>query len=370
MKNHFFEERTEASEVKANIVSKYFEAWAKVIMPTTSRRDNKIAYVDLYAGPGRYKDGAASTPLLVLGKAIQDPKMASMLAAFFNDALNENTSTLADEINKLPGIDTLKYPPKITCGDVDEQAAEYFNRTKLVPTFSFIDPWGYKGLSLNIIKGVIKDWGCDCVFFFNYSRINAGIHNPKVVEHMNNLFGVQRADDLRLMLEGLKPAQRESAILESLAAEIKGLGGKFVLPFIFRNEHGTRTLHMLIFVSKHFRGYEIMKGIMSSASSSEDQGVASFRYCPADETMPLLFSLNQPFEKLVERLPNEYADQIMTRDALYENDSVDTPYLKKHYTEALKKLEEMGLVNVTTPKARRRKGTYPNHVTIHFPRIE
>jgi three-Cys-motif partner protein len=62
-------------------------------------------------------------------------------------------------------------------GEIDDEAARYFNETKLIPSFSFIDPFGYKGLSLNIIKGVIKDWGCDCVFFFNYNRINAGIGN-------------------------------------------------------------------------------------------------------------------------------------------------------------------------------------------------
>jgi hypothetical protein len=32
----------------------------------------------------------------------------------------------------------------------------------------------------------------------------------------------------------------------------------------------------LIFVSKHFKGYEIMKIIMAKESSTEDQGVASF----------------------------------------------------------------------------------------------
>lgn len=50
------------------------------------------------------------------------------------------------------------------------------------------DPFGYKGLSWALIRSVIKDWGSDCVFFFNYSRINAGINNPIVNEHMEALF--------------------------------------------------------------------------------------------------------------------------------------------------------------------------------------
>ena len=89
----FFEERSDQSEVKARIVTKYFIAWAKVVMPTTEKHGGKIAYVDLYAGPGRYKDGAASTPLLVLQAAIKDPKIAQMLVSYFNDSKNENTAT-------------------------------------------------------------------------------------------------------------------------------------------------------------------------------------------------------------------------------------------------------------------------------------
>ena len=66
-----------------------------------------------------------------------------------------------------------------------------------------------------------------------------------------------------------------------------------VLPFGFTNERGTRTSHHLIFVSKHFKGYEIMKGVMASESSSSTQGVPSFRYNPADARFPLLFDLEQ-----------------------------------------------------------------------------
>ena len=66
-------------------------------------------------------------------------------------------------------------------------------------------------------------------------------------------------------------------------------GGKFVLPFRFRNDRGNRTSHHLIFVSKHVKGYTIMKDIMAKESSKREQGVPSFEYSPADEKYPLLF---------------------------------------------------------------------------------
>ncbi|MCA0930163.1 three-Cys-motif partner protein TcmP [Ruegeria profundi] len=365
----FFEERSEASEIKAKIVSSYFAAWANVIIPSAQKFGNNINYIDLYAGPGRYRDGAASTPLLVLETAIKDHKIAANLVSFFNDVEVGNTTTLSEEIRKLPGIQKLRHPPIITCGDVDEEAAKHYNKVKLEPTFSFIDPFGYRGLSRNIIRGVIKDWGCDCVFFFNYARINAGITNAKVKQHMDSLFSEARADKLRSILPGMEPALREAAILEELANEIKSLGGTFVLPFTFRNETGNRTTHKLIFVSKHFRGYNVMKSIMASASSTEDQGVASFAYSLADASMPLLFSLNQPMSKLKTELPRYFAGRSIKFKGLYEEHSVDRPYMEKHYRLILKELEADGQITVSTNKSNRRPGTYAEHVTIHFPQV-
>jgi|GEM_PF-6140977 len=76
----FFGEQTEPSTVKATIVQKYFDAWSKIILPMAQRyHGGKIAYVDFYAGPGRYRDGAASTPLLVIEKALETPSVAAAL---------------------------------------------------------------------------------------------------------------------------------------------------------------------------------------------------------------------------------------------------------------------------------------------------
>lgn len=58
----FFDEFREQSLVKTEIVTKYFGAWAKIMISLAKKRNNNIAYVDLFSGPGRYKDGSESTP--------------------------------------------------------------------------------------------------------------------------------------------------------------------------------------------------------------------------------------------------------------------------------------------------------------------
>ncbi len=367
MASKFFEERSDQSEIKARIVQKYFDAWSKVIMPSAERGEGKIAYIDLYAGPGRYKDGSASTPLLVLQKAIADDRMAKMLVALFNDIDKDHSSTLVEEIGKLDGVERLKYKPVVMNNDVDRDAQDYFSETKLVPSFSFIDPFGYKGLSLRIIHGVIKDWGCDCVFFFNYQRINAGLANSSVEKHLNALFGENRANELRLKLQDKKPYEREAIILEYLAVSLRGLGGKYVLPFRFKNENGSRTSHCLIFVSKHPLGYKIMKDIMARESSLIDQGVPSFTYCPADQTTPLLFSLQRPLEELAGMLLSDFAGQTLTMEEIYEFHHIDKRYIERNYKDALMKLEAEGKIVCVPSAAGRRKHTFAKHVRVQFP---
>jgi three-Cys-motif partner protein len=368
MPNKFFEERSEQSEVKARIVQKYFDAWANIVVGTAKRYGNgKIAYIDLYAGPGRYRDGAASTPLLVLQKAIENERVRDAVVALFNDQDMDNSSTLETEIANLPGIETLKHKPVVQCNEIGQDAEEYFSETAIVPSFTFFDPFGYKGLSLRLVNGVVKDWGCDCVFFFNYSRINAGISNPMVKIHMNALFGEERAELLRQKVEGARPAFRQEMVLEELSNALTEMGGEFVLPFRFKNEKG-RLTHHLVFVSKDFKGYEVMKQIMSKESSTEDQGVASFAYSPADESMPLLFELQRPIDDLEGMLRSEFAGQNKCAYDIYREHSVGRPYLKKHYKLVLMTLEEAKQVTVTDPQnKKRRRNTLADRLLVQFP---
>ena len=366
MTQRFFEERSDQSEVKARIVTKYFSAWANIVVGTAQQMDGKIAYIDLYAGPGRYRDGAASTPLLVLQTAIANKRFRESLITMFNDNNSDNSNTLEGEIAKLPGVKKLKHAPIVECNEVGHDAEKFFCETGIVPSFTFFDPFGYKGLSLQLVNGVIKDWGCDCLFFFNYNRINAGISNPLVKEHMNALFGKKRAKKLRRKVKGVVPKKRQTMVLQGLSKALHEMGGKFVLPFRFRSPNG-RLTHHLVFVSKNFKGYEVMKEIMSGESSSSDQGVASFTYSPADRDTPLLFELQRPLDDLEEMLESEYAGRTISVYEIYREHSVGRPYLKKHYKSILLKLEQASEITVSDPEnKKRRKNTMADRLLVKF----
>jgi len=370
--NCFFEEQKEQSLVKTTIVSKYFDVWANVIISTQKlypQHSQKIAYIDLFAGPGRYKDGTQSTPLKILTNAIEKPDLRERLVAIFNDKDEKNSKALQNTISKIPGIETLKYKPVVYNQEVGEEIVKMFESMRLVPTLFFVDPWGYKGLSLRLVNSVLKDWGCDAIFFFNYNRINMGLNNDAVKEHMQALFGEEQAIALRNKLNHKKVSERELLIIEELCQALKTYGSRYVLPFRFKNERGKRTSHHLIFVSKHFRGYEIMKDIMARESTAEKQGVPTFDYNPADflPRQTLLFQLTRPLNDLKNDLLSAFRGQRLTMQEIYEKHNVDTPYIKKNYKDVLRELYDNGSINATSPEGKPpRKGTFGDRIIVTF----
>lgn len=237
----FFSESREQSRIKAKIVAKYFWAWAKIISSTLKRQDRRIAYMDLFSGPGRYADGTPSTPAMVLEKIIKDSDLRERLVTLFNDKDANNVRSLRDTIENIPGIESLRYKPFVRNEEVGQKIMDAFEQMKSVPTFLFVDPWEYKGLSLALINSVLQTWGSDCVFFFNYNRINPGLNNEVVREHMNDLFGERRATSIREK-RGLDPESRENLIISELSDALREVGGTYVHHFAFRNDQGTRTV--------------------------------------------------------------------------------------------------------------------------------
>lgn len=371
----FFDEQRDQSLVKAAIVAKYFDAWSRVMVANAGKGIpiTRLAYIDLFARPGRYKDGSKSTPLMVLERAIADETLSQLLVAMFNDADPSNVSSLKSCLDALPGRERLKHEPLILCSEIGRDAESMFTNARGCPTFSFIDPFGYKGLSRGIIQSVIKNWGCDCVFFFNYSRINAGINNDAVRPHMDALFGAARISRMREALIDRAPHERETFVLEELAQALKELGATYMLPFRFRRPDGSRTSHALVFVTKNPLGYRIMKDIMAAESSTDDQGVPSFEYSPADARCPLLFSLNRPLDSLAGELLKHYAGRTITMKAIFEGHHVGTPFVERNYRSILRQMEGQGRIFANPPAdkrpIRRDERTFSDKTVVTFPRL-
>ena len=188
---------------------------------------------------------------------------------------------------------------------------------------------------------------------------------------MISLFGEERLEQLQKECTGKTPAEREMIVVQALCDSLKQNGSKYVLPFRFRNEQGTRTSHHLIFLCKNFLGYEIMKEIMYAESSERVGDVASFEYNPRDAHFKqgsVFDYLSRPLDELGDMLLEQYAGKVIDFLELYQEHSVDKPYIKKNYKDALRTLYENGKISAVDPSTGKppRRGTFSDKMRITF----
>lgn len=370
--NRFYESADPQNIIKTKLVTKYFGAWSNVMLPRLNRPSDRLAYVDLFAGPGRFDDGTASTPLWILNHAIKNPALCARLVTMFNDMNLVFAEQLQAEIAALPEIEKLTHQPQVSNFAVGSQLVGMLRGLSLVPTLFFIDPWGYRGLSLDLIGQGIKSWGCDCIFFFNYNRINPGLSNPFVAERMTDLFGSARFERLRGMVAGRSPDERQTIIIDALTDALGEVGGRYVLPFEFESEHGKRPSHYIIFVSKEFRGYHIMKEVMEGLSSDEAE-VKRFVYVSMKSPQMQLFAdlgRVHSIAALKDLLAITCVGTTQTVLRVYEDNTVGTPYTLNHVKGAIIALESEGRVTVDKPASKRMrlgKVTLGNDRVVTFP---
>ncbi len=74
---------------------------------------------------------------------------------------------LKKKLKKYPELEKISNAPEVGWFKVDSALTPVLKEINLIPSLIFIDPFGYKEITLELISSVIKDWGCDCIFFFN-----------------------------------------------------------------------------------------------------------------------------------------------------------------------------------------------------------
>jgi three-Cys-motif partner protein len=210
------------SLAKIDIVSDFFSAWLNII-GRTAKYTGPLAYLELFAGAGKYKDGTKSTPILVLEEILASPSARR----FEYVVLNEGDNRVADRLEAAVGalnLSRLPRPPVLLREVVDSKNAVTFldEIADDIPAVLFIDPFGYIGLTRELFARYIrKGWGRDAIFFFNYTRVNAALSNPLFEEHMSATFGSDRALALRATLANKSQQKREELIRAAIEDSLR-----------------------------------------------------------------------------------------------------------------------------------------------------
>ena len=303
--------------------------------------------------------------------AIEHDELHDRFSAYLNDEDEEFADELRQNVEELDGVEKLKHTPTIDNVPVDDSTARSVRAIDLPPSLVFLDPWGYAGLSVDLFRAYLSNWGTDIIFFFNYNRINAALNNPTVEHHMDRMFGgTDATQSLRRELsETNSPDDRKTLITEAMNSALKDVGGDWRLSFEFRSTTSNRPSHFIFFASGSYLGFKIMKRVMSKRSSGRSDQRALFGLQREIQTNLLLDE--RPLGELRDSILERFQGQRLTRDKLVRLHQEETGnkhmFEEKHYNEVLRELEDEDRIEIYSTRESRRKHTYPDYVDIQFP---
>lgn len=345
---------------KHEILRGYLEAW----FPILARYNDRIVYMDGFAGPGRYSNGEDGSPIIALKAAANHrASLKSELVFMFVEAHQGRAAHLRDR-----EIPALKLPAHFRPHVYEGQFAPILERAfdqldakglQMAPTFAFIDPFGISGLPFSLLERLLRRRRCEALITFMTSTVQRFV--TELPGHVNELIGNPAAAEIIQRTENRVVAAR-MLYEQSLRRVVR-----FVRFFQLRDADD-RPIYDLFFATNNSTGHERMKEAMWKVDAS---GTYSFSD-GADPNQRVLFSPT-PGADLSPQLWRAFQGRTVYAEDVYRYVS-ETAYLEKHAREALQALESAAptaveRIEVDTAKRdgkRRRGRTFPPDVLIRF----
>ena len=383
--DNFFATQKEKSRVKTLIVTEFFKAYFPII---NSAFGKDVWYIDLFCGPGRYEDGNSSTPIVLLD-IIDDFKsddVRNRLKIVFNVHDAKLIEKLRNNISGHPVLSKMKYPPEILNLSAAEVDLSRYTRERN-PIFSFVDPWGYKDVSVSQVWSLVRNIGSDCVLFFNADRILQDISKPANENDFREIFGDNFERAQTIQRDGLL-SQKEKAerfltlfsqnLYNTVWRENNKKVRLFILPFYVEADDKEKTSHYIVFISKAHKAIQEMRKVMIRLGNSTS---AMLGYDSKDDLQISLLSrnddlLNSIFPVIKSTLSNHSVlySEVHTIDSLSEwldRYSMSTtykvlPYNRQELKSVVEELYRSGYIELAeAPTVRIRKPiTYDRHFKI------
>lgn len=344
---------------KHAILSRYLAAWLPILSQSGFP---KLAYIDAFSGPGSYSGGEDGSPVIAL-KAMLDHKAAIRAKCYFDfveldlrraDALTANVAAAQDELGR-PGNAYVEVHQS-TFEDAYAKIRPRLNAAGTIPTFAFIDPFGWTGLPFAIVAELLGRPSTEVFINFMFEEINRFLEHPDQVGNFDKLFGCAEWRNCT-QLSG----SDRNKCLRDLYARKLGEHAKYVRYFEMRNRSNS-TDYFLFFATNSLLGLKKMKEAMWKV----DQGGA-FSFSDATNQNQLTFFTNEPnYDQLKSLITDQFKGTTATVDKVEEFVVAHTAFRETHYKrQVLQKLENVSF-EVLRAKPDRRKGTFPDGTVLRF----
>ena len=340
------------TRAKHEILRRYLQAWMVIL---SQGRFPEILYIDGFAGPGEYIGGEAGSPIIALDTALAyRPPLQAKVHFLFVEKDAERADHLRQQIAQrtVPSNFYVIVDGGHTFEDAfNARYSQFQRRGNLMPTFAFIDPFGWTGAPFGIVKKILANPSCEVFVNFMYEEINRFIGHRDQDDNFNSFFGT---DAWKSFVGLTDPRQRNRGLHDLYLRQLsKDARASFVRSFEMSNLRDV-TDYFLFYATNSLRGLMKMKEAMWKVDEAGE-----FKF--SDSTDPDQFIL---FEKaprtavLQAQILGRFAGQSPTVSDVENFVLIETAFRETHYKKILKSLETENKLLMLNAPSGRKKGTF------------
>lgn len=352
---------------KHSILKRYVQAWAPILASGSNHK--RFIYIDGFSGPGQYADGEDGSPVVVL-KSLKDHQLKENFknAEFVNIFIEKNKEraellqkVLKEKVAPLP--DWIKFD--VINAEFNTEMQKILDKLQteeknLAPCLCFVDPFGWSALDYDVLSSIMKYEKAELLITFMAGYLERFVWEPLHLSSIRQLYSEEQILSIK------RSDNNENLVtkyfLDNLTNSIRNKGIKtelFSLSFATYNNNN-RLEYYLIYLTKHCKGFEVMKNAMFNSAKDGSYRFSDFDFDPNQKTL-----IDYGQEKIwVNQASSDSYDVLVSKFG--KGKKIDISMVKSTINcqtkwifrnDILAKLEELNKIEVIVDK--RRKGTYP-----------
>lgn len=338
--------------IKHTLFEKYFKAWSKIL----GKGFKNIGYLDGFAGRGEYtKPKKYGSPLLALDTLTKNENYFDSCLCVFVEKDCKNFEVLTKLLNnKKDGFST-KIAVEPHNREFTQVLPEYLIHMGERPFFVFLDPFGFKGLPLRVVKEILIR-GQNEVFITLMTRdINRFLHSDVHQKALIDLLGGEE------YLDGLN---NQEDVANRYATRLLKYA-RHVIHYQVGADEKYENIYYLIHVSNHFMGFKIMKDIMFNHGKEGQFAYKGIRDLKSN-TLLTYVDPNREIKHIKDFLLRLFNGRTIAYGKVLEESYSKTIYIEKHYREALRELENEGRIIINRKGVKSHRGGFKDNYLITF----
>ena len=295
---------------KHEILRRHFQGW----LPILANSNQRLLYIDAFAGPGEYSKGEDGSPVVVL-KAARDHVQkfnAELICLFIEDDRGRYEHLVQVLANIKPTLPkNIKY--RHLHGKFNDHVNEVFaeveeQRKRDAPTLSFLDPFGFSHTPFNTVAQLMGSPKTEILINFMYEEINRFLSNPDFAGHFDAQFGTREG---RGAIGICDPAERLAYIHDLYLEQLQTVG-EYVRSFEMVNKSNSAD-YFLFFATNSLKGLDVMKHAMWKVDPAGEFSFSDFTN--SKEQSPL-FEAAPDYDWLREIITDKFANIEIEIEAL------------------------------------------------------